>query len=139
MATITTKYLGDMLFETAMGNHKLTIDVPDVMGGSDRGPQPPQIFIASLGSCVAALVTEYAERKGLDTSGLTVGVDFEKASAPTRLTNIKIHINMPNATCSDREGAIRKVAEHCPVHETMVTLEGIEFEIHDESELKAVP
>lgn len=58
MAIITTAYQGDMLFETTIGRHKLTIDVPREMGGQDRGPMPPQPFTASLGSCVGVLVAD---------------------------------------------------------------------------------
>lgn len=47
MATITTAYRGEMSFETTLGNHRLTIDVPEGMGGRDRGPTPPELFIAS--------------------------------------------------------------------------------------------
>ncbi|MFP3854513.1 MAG: OsmC family protein [Anaerolineales bacterium] len=131
MATIRTTYKGDMLFETVMGDHTLTIDVPAGMGGSDRGPTPPQVFIASIGSCVGALVADYCQRNDVDTRGMTVDVDFEKADKPTRLTNLKVTINMPQGECTKkRETVIRRVAEHCPVHETINTLEGIEFIIN---------
>jgi uncharacterized OsmC-like protein len=40
-----------MSFETTLGNHRLLIDVPASMGGKDRGPTPPELFVASLGSC----------------------------------------------------------------------------------------
>ena len=38
MPSITTYYKGDMLFESQIGKHTITIDVPPAMGGSDRGP-----------------------------------------------------------------------------------------------------
>ena len=50
MAKITTYYKGDMLFESKLGTHSIIIDVPAGMGGTDRGPTPPELFIASLGS-----------------------------------------------------------------------------------------
>ncbi len=129
MATITTHYKGNMLFETAIGKHTLTIDVPADMGGTDRGPQPPQIFIASLGSCIGAFVAQYSERAGMDTSGMTVDLSFEKAADPTRLINLKATVKLPNAECTQRVNAIHKVAEHCPVHETILTMQGLEIEV----------
>lgn len=128
MATITTHYKGDMLFETTAGNHTVTIDVPDTMGGSDRGIQPPQLFIASLGSCIGAFVAQYAERAGMDTSGMTVDLHFDKAPDPTRLVNLKATVKLPNADCSQRINAMQKVAEHCPVHATIRTMEELEIE-----------
>jgi putative redox protein len=131
MTTITTTYKGDMLFLTRIGNHSLLADVSETMGGKDRAPTPPELFIASLGTCVGALVAQYCGRNGIDAGDMTVAVDYKKADQPTRLTDLVVTINMPHASCQDREGAIRRVAEHCPVHQTIVTLEGIKFVLFD--------
>jgi putative redox protein len=129
MAKITTVYKGDMLFESKIGNHSLVIDVPDSMGGTDRGPTPPQIFIASLGSCIAAFVAHYCNNVGLDTTGMSVDVSFEKVEDPTRLVNVVVDVNLPNADTKGREKAILRVAGHCPVHETICTLEEVDIVI----------
>jgi putative redox protein len=140
MSVMTTFYKGNMLFETKMGNHMLQIDVPASMGGSDRGPTPPEIFIASLGSCVGAFVAQYCERNGLDAQNMTVDVVFDKADNPTRLINLKVKVNLPNAECQgQRSEAVKRVAAHCPVHETIATVEDITFEILDKAELKPAP
>lgn len=62
MPTIETTYRGDMEFETVLGSHRLVIDAPASMGGKDRGPTPPELFVASLGSCVGAFVASYCGR-----------------------------------------------------------------------------
>lgn len=129
MATITTYHKGDMLFETVLGEHRLQIDVPASMGGGDRGPTPPEVFVASLGSCVAALVADYCIRVNLDPEGLKVDVAYEKASTPSRLADVQIFIDLPNADISGRENAIKRVADHCPVHQTICTLEGVDIEV----------
>jgi putative redox protein len=129
MAKITTLYKGDMLFESKIGNHSVIIDVPDVMGGSDRAPQPPQLFIASLGSCIGAFVAQYCEKNGIDDTGMTVDISFEKVADPTRLVNLKAQVLLPNGDCSKRVKAVERVAAHCPVHATISTMEGLEIEI----------
>ena len=134
MPTISTAYLHDMLFETQLGSHFLKIDVPSAMGGNDRGPTPPELFIASLGSCVGAFVAQYCQRQGIDTTEMTVDVAFDKVEKPTRLENLKIKIHLPYGNCQGREKALKRVAEHCPVHETIATLKDIEFEFVDQRE-----
>ena len=134
MGKIITLYKGDMLFESKIGKHSVIIDVPDVMGGSDRGPQPPQLFIASLGSCIGAFVAQYCEKNGIDDEGMTVEMSFEKAPDPTRLINLKAQVLLPKADCSKRIRAIKRVAEHCPVHATINTMENLEIEILGEGE-----
>lgn len=138
MPTITTNYRGKMAFESIIGGHRILIDVPPGMGGSDRGPTPPDLFVASLGSCVAAFVASYCERTGLDTTDLAVDVSYDKAEDPTRLVNLRVTIRLPNAECQDREAAIKRVAEHCPVHMSIATFDGLGFEILDKTDL-AVP
>lgn len=129
MATIRTHHKGEMLFETELGKHKLEVDVPADMGGCDRGPTPPEVFVASLGTCVAALVANYCNKAKLSTEGLTVDVMYEKASDPTRLVDMMIKIDLPNADVSGREQAIKRVADRCPVHQTICTLEGVDIDV----------
>ncbi len=131
MAKITTKYLGDMLFDTRLGQHTLITDVPQEMGGKDRGPVPPQLFIASLSTCVGALVAQYCERRGTDTRDMTVEVEFEKLSRPARLSDIRVTVRLPHADVRERRchEALIKVAEHCPVHQTIETVKDIQFDI----------
>jgi putative redox protein len=129
MSKISTTYLGDMLFESKIGEHSIKIDVPASMGGKDRGPMPPQLFIASLGSCVGALVVDYCNKVGINAEDMSVDVTFEKAPDPTRLTDISVQVNLPHGDCTKRVPAIKRVAEHCPVHATISTIKGIDVEI----------
>ena len=135
MAEVVTKYLGDMLFETQLGNHTIQIDVPGVMGGSDRGPTPPELFVASLGSCVGAFVASYCSKAEINMEGMNVVVSFDKANNPTRLTNLQVKVNMPNDGCKNREKAIQMAASHCPVHETIKTFEGMQFKLNSNGKL----
>lgn len=138
MATLTTYYKGDMLFESKIGKHSVLIDVPAGMGGSDRGPIPPELFVASLGSCIGAFVAQYCEKNGIDDTGMRVDVTFDKADDPTRLVNLKATVMLPNGDCKTRIKAIERVAEHCPVHATIRTMEGLEIEILGEGQCDLV-
>ncbi|MBN1679619.1 MAG: OsmC family protein [Anaerolineae bacterium] len=133
MAEIKTVYKGDMLFETTINGHTLTIDVPESMGGSNRGVTPPQVFIASLSSCIGAFAASYCNEHGINTEGMTVSVSFEKVSDPTRLVNIKAHVELPNGEVGKRGTAVKRAALHCPVHETIKAFEGIAFEFVDKN------
>jgi len=133
MNKITTILKEDMLFETQLGKHRVLIDVPSSMGGQDRGPTPPEFFVASLGSCVAALVANYCNSANLDTTGLSVDVTFDKVEDPSRLENVKVVINLPSAGVNGRKKAILRVAERCPVHETICSMEGVEISLNGET------
>jgi uncharacterized OsmC-like protein len=68
---------------------------------------------------VAVFVAGYCERAGLDARDLTVDVRFEKAEKPSRLVDLQIQVNLPHVDIGDREQALRRVAKHCTVHETI--------------------
>ena len=133
MAKITTYHKGEMLFGTRLGNHEILIDVPSSMGGKDRGPTPPEFFVASLGSCVAALVANYCNQSGIDVTDMSVDVTFDKVDDPTRLVNLKVQIDLPHADVTGREKALLRVAERCPVHETMCHLDNVEMSLNGHS------
>ena len=128
MSRISAHLKGDSLFETRLGDHILTTD-PDGV----EGPAPPEVLVASLGACVGILVADYCKRTGIDTEGLSVDVEYEKASNPYRLAEFRVNINLPNGEIDGRLKAITRVAEHCPVHQTLCTLEGAEILVNGQS------
>jgi putative redox protein len=135
MATLTTTYQGNMLFQASDGTHTINIDVPSGMGGQGRGFMPPQLFIVSLGACVAALITQYCESHNIDATGLEVDINYDKAQNSSRMENLKAVVKLPNATVEKRENALRHVAKHCPVHETIMTTSSMDIEILDRTAL----
>lgn len=133
MGKISSYHKGDRLFQTNIGSHVMISDVPSTpaWGGKDRAPTPPEYFIASLSSCIAAFVVQYCEQSHLDSQDMSVDVFFDKQDKPAYLKNIKVRINLPNAEIHDRQEAIRRVCEHCTVHETLTRLQGIDIEVRD--------
>lgn len=128
MTKVTTYLEEDSLFHTQLGDHVVTTD-PDRV----EGPSPPEILVASLGACVGIFVSDYCKRSGIDATDLTVDVDYDKASNPYRLADFRVDINIPNGQVDDRVRAILRVAEHCPVHQTMCTLEGANIRVNGRS------
>jgi uncharacterized OsmC-like protein len=131
MTTITTAYKGDMLFQTTIGGHTVSVDVPSSMGGKERGVTPPDLFIASLSSCIGAFVAAYCRDHDIDPDDMIVSMSFDKADNPIRLTNIKARVDLPHASLGKRESAAKRAALHCPVHETIKAFGGIELEVVD--------
>ncbi|MBN1920243.1 MAG: OsmC family protein [Anaerolineae bacterium] len=95
--------------------------------------------MASLGSCIGAFVAQYCENNGIDDTGMPVDLTLEKASDPTRLVNLKATVNLPQGDCERRVKAIERVAEHCPVHATIKTMESLEITILDKGECDVTP
>jgi uncharacterized OsmC-like protein len=129
MSTLVTKYKGEMLFETAIGNHKVLVEGPKSWGGKELAPMPPQIFFVSISSCVGVLIAHYCKRHDINDDGMSVTIHYEKEEHPSRFSNVRVEIDLPNADLSDDhcQQALLSVAEHCPVNQTITTLKGVEF------------
>jgi putative redox protein len=140
MPSITSQHVGDMIFETTIGNHKIKNDVPPTpeWGGKDRHPTPPDYFIASLSSCIAAFVVQYCDQAGLDASGMLVEVTYEKGTQPSHMKDIVVNIDLPSIELGGRVEAIKRVARHCTVHETISKMGTPAINVKDKSGIDLV-
>jgi putative redox protein len=49
---IAVEHVGAVQFEIRAGQHPIVCDQPEANGGFDQAMKPPQLMLASLGSCV---------------------------------------------------------------------------------------
>lgn len=131
MSKITTAYKGDMLFESQLGNHRVVIDMPPRMGGKDRGPEPSELFIAALGSCIGGAVADHCKRLNFDTRAMTIDVTFNEVAHPTRLANLQVTIHLPHCVCAGQEQALLQSIEHCSIYASLDMRKGIQIELVD--------
>lgn len=122
-------YLGGKKFKAEYRGHSIIIDQPRDSGGEDTGMTPPELLIASLGSCIGVYAVNFLKNTGLDSAGLTVNLKWEKVSEPTRISKIKAEVIIPNTRLDKREPAFLKVVEHCLVHNTLTNKAEIEIEV----------
>ena len=78
-------------------------------------------------------MADYCNRSGINTNGLSVDVSYDKADDPTRLVNVNVHIDLPNGDFAGREKAILRVAERCPVHQTICSLDEVQISLNGNS------
>lgn len=123
-------YQGGKRFEAFARGHCVLSDQPLDDDGTDRGMTPPELFLASLGTCVAYYAAEYLGARELSAEGLEVRVSAEKSGKPVRIASIEVQVLAPGADNDDRhrEG-IRRAVGHCLIHNTLVALPHIEIKI----------
>jgi putative redox protein len=114
VARQTKKYAHDV----KVREHTLTADEPKDEGGDDLGPSPQELLAASLASCTAITMEMYAQRKGWNTDGLEVDVDYTPADrgSPTRFNMV---MRMPAHLSEEQVEKLRVIAAKCPVHRTL--------------------
>jgi len=117
---IQVEHLGGVQFEIKARQHQIVSDQPAENGGFDEGMTPPELLLASLGSCAGFYAAQYLRKNKLATEGTIVRVSAEKAKNPTRMDNFRIDVEVPaELTDKDRQG-IQESIDHCLIHNTLL-------------------
>ena len=110
--------------------HRIPVDQPADSGGNDSAPTPVELFVASLATCVAFYAGGYLTRHGYGRDDLTVTAGFVMASDhPARVSDIRVTIGVPADVAARHRAALRAVARHCTVHNTLISEPSIMIEL----------
>jgi putative redox protein len=113
--------------EIVSGNHRWLADEPAPFG-TDTGPTPYQLLLASLGACTSMTLRLYAQRKGWDLQRVTVRLQHFRihaedcADCETKhgfLERIDREIEVSGRLDDAQKRRLIEIAELCPVHRTL--------------------
>ena len=127
---INLKLLGDVKYEVAARKHSLVCDQPAENGGSDEGMTPPELLLASLGTCAAFYASAYLKKRGLPREGVEVRVTAAKAGPPARLDNFVIEVKVPLALSEADRAGVDQAVHHCLIHNTLLHTPSVQIELH---------
>jgi uncharacterized OsmC-like protein len=124
-----TRYLDGKKFETLIGGHRIVCDQHVSDGGTDAGVAPPELLLASLGTCAGHYAAEYLRARSLPLAGLQVHVSAEKGTQPARLASFRVEVDVLGIEERHRQGLLHAV-KACLIHNTLTRIPAIEVEIH---------
>src|SRR5271165_5269862 len=118
---ITVEHLGASQFEITARTHSIICDQPVESSGFDEGMTPPELLLASLGSCAGYYAAQYLRKHKLATEGTRVRVTCEKVKDPlARMTNFVIEVDAPVELNEEHRKGVEEAVEHCLVHNTLL-------------------
>jgi uncharacterized OsmC-like protein len=126
---VNVKLIGDVKFEVAARKHTLVCDQPSESGGSDEGMTPPELLLASLGTCAAYYASAYLRKKGLARKGVVVRMTAAKAGPPARLDYFRIEVKIPLALSAADRAGVEQAVHHCLIHNTLLKPPSIQIEL----------
>ena len=122
----STSHLVDGLkCEVRSGDHSMTIDEPEKLGGTNQGPNPVEVVLSALGACQEITYRLYADKLEIPVTGVEVEVlgeidlcgffavdDNVRPGYTDIMANVKIE---STASDEDIQRLIEAVDAHCPV------------------------
>jgi len=117
---VTVEHLGAVQFEIKARQHLLVSDQPPENNGFDEGMTPPELLLASLGSCAAYYAVDYLKRSKLQPEGVRVRVTAEKVKAPFRLDNFRVEVEAQQELTDDQLKGMEEAVHRCLIHNTLL-------------------
>jgi putative redox protein len=113
--------------QIASGHHRLTADEPTSRGGSDSGPAPYELLLASLGACTSITLRMYAGRKGWELGKITVGLRYTEG--PDQKGHIDRRLSFSKPISAEQSQRLAEIAEKSPVTRTLMAAVTIETSV----------
>ncbi|MEX2366427.1 MAG: bifunctional alpha/beta hydrolase/OsmC family protein [Pseudohongiellaceae bacterium] len=109
-------------------DHQWLADEPVAQGGSNRGPNPYELLLMSLGACTSMTLRMYANHKSLPVENIEVllrhsrihaqdCVDCESTSG--KVEQIERVISYTGDLDEAQHQRLLQIADRCPVHKTL--------------------
>lgn len=136
---VNVQHIGEVQFEITARGHRIFSDQPTDSGGLDEGMTPPELLLASLGSCAAYYAVDYLKRNGIRDAGTHVRVTADKKK-PTirpgepvtgaRVDNFRVEVDVPVELSESQRHGIDDAVHRCLIHNTLLHPPAIAIEIH---------
>ena len=126
---VFVEHLGAVQFEIKARQHSIACDQPEENGGFDEGMTPPELLLASLGSCAGFYAAQYLRKFNLATEGTRVRVSADKAKNPPRMDNFWIEVNVPLELSDEHRKGVTEAVHNCLIHNTLLHPPQITLEV----------
>jgi uncharacterized OsmC-like protein len=130
MMQVTIRSIDQVKFSIQARSHIVICDQPAENGGEDSGMTPPELMLASLGSCAAFYAVQYLKTRDLVTNGVEASVTAEKLTQPARLGNFRVHVTCPVTLTEDQNKGLMRSVHQCLIRNTLVSLPEILVELN---------
>jgi uncharacterized OsmC-like protein len=130
MAEVIVSSSGYLKQEITAGLHKLIADEPVEFGGTDAGPDPYSLLLASLGACTSMTLQMYAKRKGWPLEHVKVSLMHSRIHAKDcgqcvtkegKISRIERRITLTGPLTDEQRARLLEIAAKCPVHKTLTS------------------
>ncbi|MCD6577123.1 MAG: OsmC family protein [Anaerolineaceae bacterium] len=126
---VTHKGSGGLVAESEARGFKIVMDEPENLGGTDKGMNPVEGLLVSLGSCLVIVGSAFAKGHGIDLQDLWVETEGDldpdgfllgKEGVRPGFQAVRFTIHIKSSSPEDKLREFKKFIEsRCPVSDTL--------------------
>ena len=109
-------------------DHVIIVDEPTYAGGGDAGPQPTEVFLASVASCFTLALYHVARKRDIELPDITVRAVGEYKGPSFVKVRVEVASSYPRG---ELEPLIERATSVCYVSNTMRAVDDIEVVLVD--------
>ena len=125
MLEITALWEGGYRCRVPIRGFEVLVDEPTESGGTDTGPKPTELLLASLGACFAMAVAHAVRKRGWKLADVSVRVRGEYDGPRFARITVEASSSQPDLVRSVLDRAIRS----CYVSNTIIGDPEIEYQV----------
>ncbi|MFB6469445.1 OsmC family protein [Cytobacillus sp. Hz8] len=124
-----TTFLKDqVLVEAETRGHKVIVDEPVSIGGTDKGMNPVELLLSALGACQSIVAKTYAKKFGIDLQNFWIELEgdidldgfYGKSDVRPGFSTIRYTFHIETNASEEKIKAYTEYIEnHCPVGDTI--------------------
>ena len=119
---------GNYLIETEARGHRIIVDEPAELGGTDKGMNPVELLLSALGACQSIVIQTYAKQFDIRLDDLQIELEGEldldgflgKNDIRPGFSNIHATYHITTDTVGEKlDHFIEFIEKHCPVGDSL--------------------
>ncbi|MEJ3655260.1 OsmC family protein [Actinomycetes bacterium KLBMP 9759] len=124
--SVQARWDGGLRAVVTAGEFELVVDEPtSVAGGTGKGPQPTEVFLASIASCFTISMAFMAAKRGIELSGLNV--EATGTYDGPRFSAVRVAVTTTSPQGDDLHILMAAAERVCYVTRTLTTQPEITF------------
>lgn len=125
MYRVNITHIAGYAFKVKSKDYEFSVDI------QGKGISPPDVLLASLGSCLGVYIRKYSEGAKLDLKDFSINVEAEFCKeTPMHFKEINVSVDLKGIQLDEpRKIALLEFIKNCPIHNTLKSNPTIEIKI----------